>query len=190
LAGSSTSAREATRLIDTLSPDAVTLDARLPDGDGIELAEHLHADYPGLGLVLFGPSCDRLLLRAVRAGVSAYVAGATADVPGVAAAIGSCLAGHNSFSSRSLAGAVRNDRAWVLSRREREVTELVRDGLDPAGIARRLQVSQSTVKTYLNRARTKVGKDAGMLRGRVDTKWVDTPTANAAHVTARTHGAV
>jgi DNA-binding NarL/FixJ family response regulator len=173
LTGSSASAGEATRLIDMLSPDVVTLDARLPDGDGIELAEHLHAGYPGLGLVLFGPHRDRLLLRAVRAGVSAYVAAATADVAGVATAIGGCLAGHRSFSSRSLAGAVRNERPWALSRREREVTQLVRDGLGPADIARRLQVSESTVRTYLARAWAKAG--------------VDPPTASYAHVNARMH---
>jgi len=178
LTGSSASAHEATRLIDMLSPDAVTLDARLPDGDGIELAEHLHAGYPGLGLVLFGPCHDRLLLRAVRAGVSAYVAAATADVAGVATAIRGCLAGHSSFSSRSLAGAVRSERPWALSRREWEVTQLARDGLGPADIARRLQVSESTVKTYLTRAWAKAGMDSAVLRSPLDTTWVNTPTAS------------
>src|SRR5262249_19231283 len=120
LAGSSRSAIEATRLIDELSPNAVTVDARLPDGDGIDLAQRLHARYPELGLVVFGPPRDSLLVRAVTAGVSAYVtdAGETARV---AAAIRSSLAGQCSFSSGSLAGALRNEHRSTLSRREREV---------------------------------------------------------------------
>jgi DNA-binding NarL/FixJ family response regulator len=169
LAGSSTSALEATRLLDILSPDAVTLDARLPDGDGIEFAEWLHANHPGLGLVLFGPSGDRVLLQAVTAGVSAYVVSATADVARVAVAIRSCLAGHSSFSSRSLEGALRRDHPWALSRREREVTQLIRHGLGPADVARHLQVSESTVKTYLARARAKVGMDRALFGSRDET---------------------
>jgi DNA-binding NarL/FixJ family response regulator len=181
LAGSSRSAVEATRLIDMLSPDAVTLDARLPDGDGIELAERLHAIYPGLGLVMFGPSRDPLLMRAVTAGVSAYVT-ATGETAWVAAAIRSSLAGRCSFSSRSLVGVLRNERRSALSTREREVIQLIRDGLGPAGIARRLQVSESTVKTYLARARAKVDMDIALRHS--------APAANGAHLNARTRRGV
>lgn len=162
LAGSSRSAVEATRLIDELSPDAVTVDARLPDGDGIEFAEWLHARYPGLGLVVFGPPRDGLLVKAVTAGVSAYVT-ATSETAPVAAAIRSSLAGRCSFSSGSLAGALRTERRSALSRREREVVQLSRDGLGPTEIARRLQLSESTVKTYLTRARAKVDRTSALL---------------------------
>ena len=156
LSGSSRSAVEAARLVGMLSPGVVTLDARLPDGDGIELAGRLHADYPRLGLIVFGPSRTSLLRRAVAAGTAGYVVAATADVARVTAAIRSCLAGHNSFSSRLLAGAVRNERLVPLSRREREVTELLRDGLGPSEVAKSLKISESTVKTYAARARAKV----------------------------------
>jgi DNA-binding NarL/FixJ family response regulator len=178
LSGSSRSAVEAARLIDMLSPGVVTLDARLPDGDGIDLAERLHAAHPGIGLVVFGPSRASSVRRAVAAGVSAYIVAATADVPRVAATIRSCLAGHNSFSSRLLSGAVRNERPMPLSRREREVTQLVRDGLGPTAIARSLQVSESTVKTYVARARAKVDRGSPLRPARGDGQQVGAPTAN------------
>jgi DNA-binding NarL/FixJ family response regulator len=178
LSGSSRSAIEAARLIDMLSPGVVTLDARLPDGDGTELAERLHADYPGLGIILFGPSRASLLRRAVAAGISAYVVAATADVARVAAAIRSCLAGHNSFSSRLLARAVRNGRPMALSRREREVTELIRYGLGPTGIAKFLQISESSVKTYVARARAKADVDSPLPRRFDDRQRAGVPTAS------------
>lgn len=168
LSGSSRSAVEAARLVDILAPGVVTLDARLPDGDGIELAERLHADHPALGLIVFGPSRASLLRRAVAAGVSAYVVASTADVARVAAAIRSCLAGHNSFSSSLLVGAVRNERPMPMSGREREVTQLVRDGLGPTEIARSLRISESTVKTYVARARAKVDRESALPACRVD----------------------
>jgi DNA-binding NarL/FixJ family response regulator len=153
LAGRSFSAVEAARVIDTLAPDAVTLDARLPDGDGIELAERLRAKRPELAIVLFGPAHGPRLLRAITAGVCAYVP--TADVSQIAAAIRSCLNGLDSFSSRSLTHALRGDRPVMLSEREREVLRLLRAGLGPGQIASRLRVSESTVRTYLARARLK-----------------------------------
>ena len=176
LAGSSRSAVEAARLVAMLSPAVVTLDARLPDGDGIELAERLHAEHPGLGLVLFGPSRTSLLRGAVAAGISAYVVAATADVSRVAAAIRCCLDGHNSFSSHLLAGAVRNERPMPLSRREREVTQLVRDGFGPTEIAKLLRIRESTVKTYVARARTKADRDTP-LRSRGHVQWTGAPRA-------------
>jgi DNA-binding NarL/FixJ family response regulator len=163
LTGSTTSAVEAARVIGTLSPDAVTVDVRLPDGDGLALAERLRTDHPLLRLIVFGPSHDRLLLRAVTAGISAYVPD-TAGLAQIAAAIRSSLAGQASFSSRSLTGALRNDRSVTLSPREQEVIALIRDGLGPGQIASRLQVSESTVKTYVARVRAKVGMDSAALR--------------------------
>jgi DNA-binding NarL/FixJ family response regulator len=164
LAGSSSSAVEAARVIDTLAPDAVTLDARLPDGDGIELAERLHADHRGIGVVLFGPADDRRLLRAVAAGVSAYLPAAT-EVGQTVAAIRGCLAGRGSFSARSLNGALRRDPSSTLSRRELEVVDLIRAGLGQGQIADRLHISESTVKTYVARVRAKGGMATPASRG-------------------------
>jgi DNA-binding NarL/FixJ family response regulator len=159
LAGRSFSAVEAARVIDTLAPDVVTLDARLPDGDGIELAERFCANRPALAVILFGPTRGPMLRRAIAAGVCAYVP--VADVGRTADAIRSCLDGLTSFSSRSLTGALRTDREVMLSGREREVIRLLRAGLGPGQIAIRLRVSESTVKTYVARARLKGDDDPG-----------------------------
>ncbi|MGC5018950.1 LuxR C-terminal-related transcriptional regulator [Micromonospora sp. DT47] len=159
LVGAGSSAAEAARVFDNLAPDLLTVDVRLSDGGGIDLARRLRADRPDLRVVLFGRTTDRLLRSAVTAGVSAFLPGRP-EVGPAADAIRDSLAGRASFSSRSLAGALRSGRPVGLSRREREVNELILDGLSPVEIAGRLRVSESTVRTYAARARAKIGPDA------------------------------
>jgi DNA-binding NarL/FixJ family response regulator len=154
LAGRSASAVEALRVFDTLAPDAVTVDVRLADGDGIELALRLRGRRPGLGVVLFGPAGPRLLRRAVAAGIVAYVP-ETADAAQAATAIHACLAGGASFSSRSLSAALQPIRPVDLSERERQVNTLIQGGFTPPQIAAGLKVSESAVRTYVARARAK-----------------------------------
>lgn len=175
LVGRSDSAAEAVRVFDTLAPDAVTVDVRLPDGDGIDLALRLSTRRPGLCVVLLGPATDLLLRRALTAGISAHLL-ETADVAQATAAIHHCLAGRTSFPSRSLTDALRNGRTVNLSPREREVNALIRDGLSPIEIADRLHVSESTVRTYVARARAKTGVDCGELRGRNQRSEFESPS--------------
>lgn len=162
LAGRSASAVEALRVFDSLAPDAATIDVRLPDGDGIELARRLRARRPDLAVVMFGPPTHRLLRRALAAGVLAYVP-KTADEAHATAAIRTCLSGGASFSSDTLNAALRPCRPDDLSPREREVDGLFRTGLSSPAIAALLQVSESTVRTYVARVRAKVGTDGAVL---------------------------
>ncbi|MFB9234537.1 LuxR C-terminal-related transcriptional regulator [Plantactinospora siamensis] len=169
LAGRSTSAVEAERVFDTLAPDAVTMDVRLPDGDGIELALRLRARRPELCVVLFSPPDTRLLRRAVSAGITTHVT-PPVEVAEAAAAIGVCLSGGASFGTRSLARLLREAAEpgkVELSPREREVGRLLAAGLSPAEMAEVMHVSESTVKTYLARARAKIGLPAEPFRRRM-----------------------
>ncbi|MEV0713456.1 response regulator transcription factor [Asanoa sp. NPDC050611] len=154
LAGRTASALEARRVVATLAPDVVTVDLRLPDGDGITLTQQLRTTRPRLPVLLVGPARHALLERAMAAGVAAYV-DRGAGVVEVAAAIRACLAGGVSYSAHTLNAALRHHRAAVLSPREREVYELVRAGLSQAAVAKRLGVGESTVRTYVARVRAK-----------------------------------
>jgi DNA-binding NarL/FixJ family response regulator len=156
LVGRSASMIEALRVFDTLAPDAVTLDVRLPDGDGIALARQLRERRHDLCVVAFGSPTHRLLRRAVAAGVAAYVP-YTADSEQAAAAIQACLSGGGSFTSRTLSEALRHGGSSGLSRREREVDDLSRAGLSTVEIATRLGVGETTVRTYVARVRAKLG---------------------------------
>ncbi|MEV4538570.1 response regulator transcription factor [Asanoa sp. NPDC049518] len=154
LTGRTASAVEAQRVVESLAPDLVTVDLRLPDGDGIALAERLRRTRPHLPVLVVGTPTHRLLERALTAGVAAYVSREAGAVE-VAAAIRACLSGGGSYSAHSLNAALRQHRAPGLSRREREVYDLLRNGLTPAAVADALGLGESTVRTYVARVRAK-----------------------------------
>ncbi|MDG4823929.1 response regulator transcription factor [Asanoa sp. WMMD1127] len=150
LTGRTASAVEALRVVETLAPDVVTVDLRLPDGDGIALAQRL-----SVPVLVVGAATRRLLERALAAGVAAYVP-RDAGVVEVAAAIRTCLSGGVSYSAETLNAALRRTRSVALSPREQEVHDLVRTGLGQAEVARRLGLNESTVRTHVARIRAKL----------------------------------
>jgi len=154
LTGRTASAVEAQRVVESLAPDLVTVDLRLPDGDGLALAQRLHITRPHIAVLMVGAATHRLLERALAAGVAAYV-GREAGAVEVAAAIRACLSGGGSYSAHTLNAALRHNRAAGLSRREREVYDLLRAGFSPARVADELGLGDSTVRTYVARVRAK-----------------------------------
>jgi DNA-binding NarL/FixJ family response regulator len=90
LIGQTASAKRARRVLSALDPDVVTIDACLPDGDGIETALQLRVLKPGLGVVVLGPPRDRqLAARTLDAGLSAYLP-ETANADELVAALRHC----------------------------------------------------------------------------------------------------
>src|ERR1700712_4045214 len=72
--GESGSAQEATRRIPALRPDVAVLDARLPDGNGIDVCRDVRAvDSTIKGLILTSYEDDEALFAAIMAGAAGYV---------------------------------------------------------------------------------------------------------------------
>jgi two-component system response regulator DevR len=72
--GESGSAAEATRRIPALRPDVAVLDARLPDGSGIDVCREIRSREPGTSaLILTSYDDDEALFAAIMAGASGYV---------------------------------------------------------------------------------------------------------------------
>jgi DNA-binding NarL/FixJ family response regulator len=154
-AGSITEARE---LIATARPTVITIDAMLPDGDGLALAMELRAQYPGLGVVVLAAANDTLLFRALESGMSAFVP-RSAAAQEVVAGIRHAAVSATSFSANGLAEAVarrHRPQGSLLSVREHEVLRLMRDGATVPRMAVALTVSESTVKTYVSRVYNKL----------------------------------
>jgi DNA-binding NarL/FixJ family response regulator len=158
LAGTATSALEADLLIERARPDVVLIDHELADGDGLGYAARLRRGRPGLGVVLLAPRDDALLIRALEAGVSAYVP-RSASVEAVLAAVRHAAAAPGSFAASGLAGALarHQQRNGTLSPRESEVLRLLTDGWSAGRISSELRVSESTVRTYVARLYDKLG---------------------------------
>jgi DNA-binding NarL/FixJ family response regulator len=155
------SAADAGRMIATVQPDVVTVEVRLPDGDGLRLAREFRDRYAGLGIVvLTSQHEDDVLFQALETGVSAFVA-KTAPLEEIIAAIRHAAVAASSFTASGLATAIARRRTvqdrLTLSRREREVLRLLRDGLSIPAIALAMFISQSTAKTYVARLYDKLG---------------------------------
>jgi len=142
-------------------PDVVTIDATLPDGDGMRLARNFRDLYADLGIVMLtSRGEDDVVFRAMETGVSAFVA-KTAPVEEVLAAIRHAAVAASSFTASGLAVAITRRRTirdrLALSPREAEVLRYLRDGLSIPAIALAMYISQSTAKTYVARLYDKLG---------------------------------
>ena len=72
--GDSGSAHEAARRIPALRPDVAILDARLPDGSGIDVCREIRSIDPSIKVIILTSYDDEeALLSAIMAGASGYV---------------------------------------------------------------------------------------------------------------------
>lgn len=142
------------------TPDVVIVDLRLPDGTGLDLVRELRNQSKTLGLVVLTMYAgDEHLFGALEAGASAFVA-KDAEAEDVLAAARHAAASPLAFSAGDLAGAMKRrlqPTGPQLSPRERDVLQLLADGLAVAGIARRLYISESTAKTHISKLYDKLG---------------------------------
>jgi DNA-binding NarL/FixJ family response regulator len=155
------SVAKAAKVLVATSPDVVTVDVTLPDGDGLQLARELRDRRADLGIVMLTSNGeDDLLFRALETGVSAFVP-KTAPVDEVLGAIRHAAVAAASFTASGLATALARRRStqerMALSRREAEVLALLRDGLSVPAISIAMYISQSTAKTYVARLYDKLG---------------------------------
>jgi len=157
LVGEAGDATQARGLVAELAPTVVTVDADLPDG-GIEFGQELIRTYPGMGVVLLAAADNGLLLRALRAGLSAFVT-RNANTNELLCAIRHAAVSATTFAASGLIAALTapHQPTSILSVRETEVLRLLRDGYTASRIAAALSVSESTVKTYIGRLYDKLG---------------------------------
>jgi DNA-binding NarL/FixJ family response regulator len=140
VAGLARDGREAVELAVRLTPDVVLLDLGMPDIDGIEACAAIRARVPSARVLMLTVSEDELDLRAaLRVGAAGYL---LKDMP-PAELVEAVLGGETVVPS--LAPHPRDE----LSVREREVLELIGQGLRNREIAERLVVSEATVKTHV-----------------------------------------
>ena len=144
---------EAVAMCRSTTPDVVLMDLEMPVVDGIEATRAILADAPKTAvLVLTSFSDRRRITSALDAGAVGYLlkdASADEVVRGIrtAAAGGSPL---DPRAARSLLEAKSApDPLDGVSPRESEVFSLLLDGLPNKLIARRLEISEKTVKSHL-----------------------------------------
>ncbi|MEZ5115518.1 MAG: response regulator transcription factor [Candidatus Nanopelagicales bacterium] len=151
---------DALRLLKLLTPDVVIFDVRLPDGSGIDAARQARQDAPELGIVVLTMYAgDDQLFAALDAGASAFVP-KNAPSEDVVAAARHAASSPRAFTANDLAEAMKRrmtPSGPQLSGREKEVLQLLADGLGVAQISRQLYISESTTKTHISKLYEKLG---------------------------------
>lgn len=151
-----------------LRPDVAVLDVRLPDGDGIRVCRELRSALPGLAcLMLTSFDDDEALLDAIMAGAAGYVLKEIrgADLVTAVRTVASGRSMLDPATTARLMSSLRDADAGDesphalegLTAREREILELVGEGLTNAQIGRRLFLSEKTVKNNISRMLAKLG---------------------------------
>jgi DNA-binding NarL/FixJ family response regulator len=161
LVGAVANGAEAVELCRTAGPDVVLMDLEMPVLDGIEATRAILADAPGIAvLVLTSFSDQRRITGALDAGAVGYLlkdASADEVVRGIRAAAegGSPL---DPRAARTLLDAKdAPDPLAGISAREREVLGLLLEGMPNKLIARRLDISEKTVKSHLTSIFREIG---------------------------------
>jgi len=164
--GESGSAVEAQNRIPALRPHVAVLDARLPDGSGIEVCRVVRSVDPTIrALILTSYDDDEALFAAIMAGASGYVlkqigsSNLVDAVRGVAA--GQSLldpAVTSRVLDRLRAGEGNEpDELSELTAQERKILTLIAEGLTNRQIAERMFLAEKTVKNYVSSILSKLG---------------------------------
>jgi len=152
---------EAVTLCRELEPDVLLLDLSMPDLDGIEVTTSLREQAPGTRVVVFTSFSDReRIVRALDAGAIGYLL-KDAEPDEILGAIRAAARGESPLAPRAAAELLADRKgrphAVELTGREREVLRLVVDGLANKQIARRLGISEKTVKGHLTNLFQRIG---------------------------------
>ena len=158
--GQAGSVAEALAVARQTTPDVVVTDVRLPDGTGLDIVRTLRGERPDLGLVVLTMYAgDEQLFAAMDAGASSFV-GKDAPTSTVISAARQASVAPLTFACIGLAEAMvrrMSSGAPRLSDRERQVLELLAEGLGVSAIAARLYLSESTAKSHIGRIYEKLG---------------------------------
>lgn len=151
----------AVELTVSLRPDVAVMDLQMPGVDGVEATRRIVELAPGTQvLVLTSFSDSERIVSALDAGAMGYLL-KDADPDDVIAGIHAVSRGESPIHPRAarelLVSRSRPQPLSVLTPRETEVLRLVRLGLANKQIARRLGISERTVKAHLTSAFQRIG---------------------------------
>ena len=155
VAGEAGDGPAAISLAESLRPDIVLLDLKLPGMDGVAVLRPLRA--AGLRVLVLTSATDpSAAAAAVRAGAAGVVY-KDIDPAALVRAIRSVHDGNVLLAPEAVGSLIRGSRADTLTAREREVLAGIADGKSNREIARLLRVSEKTVKAHVSAVLAKLG---------------------------------
>ena len=163
--GEADTAQDAKARIPALRPDVAILDARLPDGNGIDVCRDIRSVDPSIrALILTSYDDDEALFAAIMAGAAGYLLKQVRGTDLVNAV--RLVAGGQSLLDPAVTqrvierirqGPQEPDELKSLTDQERRILELVAEGLTNRQIAERMYLAEKTVKNYVSSILAKLG---------------------------------
>ncbi len=163
--GESGSAVDAANRIPALRPDVAILDARLPDGSGIDVCRTIRSVDPTINaLILTSYDDDEALFSAIMAGAAGYVLKEVRS-SGLLSAVRQVAAGQSlidpALTARVL-DRVRNPVTTApelaeLTEQELQLLGFIAEGLTNRQIGERMYLAEKTVKNYVSNVLSKLG---------------------------------
>lgn len=150
----------AVSLAERRRPDVIVMDLRMPGMDGIEATEEIMRRLPDAKVLIFTAYSERALLqRGLESGARGYIL-KEAPHETLLRAIEKVAIGET-FVDPALMSALTHSRGGtdVLTPREREILQLLADGMSNADVAGQLFISQETVKSHVRHILTKLEAD-------------------------------
>ncbi|GAB3242863.1 response regulator [Kineosporia babensis] len=165
--GESGSAQEAQRRIPALRPDVAILDARLPDGSGIDVCREVRSADPNIkALILTSYQDDEALFSAIMAGAAGYVLKQVRGTD-LLNAVRTVAQGQSLLDpsvTLKVLERIRNgekpsepDQLASLTAQERRILELIAQGMTNRQIGETLFLAEKTVKNYVSSLLAKLG---------------------------------
>ena len=162
LVGEASGGEEAVRLCPQVRPDVVLMDLVMPGMDGAAATRAIRQRCPHIQVIALTSFKEKELVQgALEAGAIGYlIKNISADE--LADAIRAAYAGKPTLAPEAAQALIRAATeppapGYDLTNREREVLELMVEGLNNVGIAERLVVSRSTVKFHVSSILSKLG---------------------------------
>jgi DNA-binding NarL/FixJ family response regulator len=157
--GEAADGESAVELAERRRPNVVIMDVRMPGMDGLEATKLLTERVPDSAVLIFTAYSERSLLsRGLESGAKGYVL-KEAPHETLLRAIEKVAAGEGYVDPALMPAFLTGKEDDTLTTREREILQLLADGMSNADVAAKLFISQETVKSHVRHILAKLEAD-------------------------------
>ena len=157
--GEAADGKSAIALAERRRPDIVIMDVRMPEMDGLEATKVLGERNPDIPVLIFTAYSERSLLsRGLDSGAKGYIL-KEAPHQTLIRAIEKVSSGEVYVDPALMPAFLPGKGDDMLTGREREILQLLADGMSNADVAARLFISQETVKSHVRHILAKLEAD-------------------------------